>query len=148
MLNNNQTATSIAAANTSTTTFTTAVTSIAPTKTFWVWNQATNIPSNNFLFGGINDAFSASFKITASKNFTFEILDNVQYARFYNNENFTHVFKYTGNNLLLSNFNLSTGCAGYSDIIFPAGNYSVTLYPNETVTYAPANAPTGICAYN
>lgn len=108
-----------------------------------VWNVPVAISSYSYLLFSVPDTFLVHMDVHAQYPITVYIMTYSQYSQFAVNGKINYVQKYYGENISFW-FNESSGCAGYVGVI--TSSYSQTIYPNESLVYEPANAPTGICA--
>ncbi|HIH50421.1 MAG: hypothetical protein ABSE71_04020 [Candidatus Micrarchaeaceae archaeon] len=112
--------------------------------TFWTDGHDQIVPKEGYLFGSLPDSFSVLLQYTANTSISTIILNNTQYARFQNNENYTPYAIYNGSKQDVW-INVSDGCSGYV-FIQKASNFSAfKYYPNIYAKYAPTETFTGDC---
>ncbi|EFD92414.1 MAG: hypothetical protein BJBARM5_0875 [Candidatus Parvarchaeum acidophilus ARMAN-5] len=112
-----------------------------------VWNQPSSVAPDSYSFLTIPDTFKVHMEYNASVDTYFAVMTNQQYVNWVRsggNINEDSTFIVEGKNISAW-FNESTGCAGYVAVIESVNGNAVSIFPDEKILYAPANAPTGAC---
>ena len=122
-----------------------------------IWNVAQTISGHDvYLAGGVPDTFTYHLEATSSGAMSVSILtfeefakavECVDYGKGVTDYCMHHngaVHSWLGQTSVNFDFHEAEGCADYV-VVFTAAS-SVTVTPNVSVTYNPANAATGACA--
>ena len=144
-----------------------------PGANFTTWNVSTTVAPGYYLLGTVPDTFTYHFNFTSDKEVEWAILsfDQLRQLNQCPNDGRSWTDSVTGaiwthaagclwqiagpfSDHLLSgtsaafDFHLAEGCADYVSIIIPlfAGGGVVTITPNVSVTFQPADHATGVCA--
>jgi hypothetical protein len=110
-----------------------------------VWGIKQTVGPNSSISWNLLDTFDNHILVDANANVTFMLIDDGNYARWYNHLPYSPVKTYTGNHFAYD-AQISEGCAIYVLLIWNRSEAPVLITPNVTATFAPTVFLTGICS--